>query len=130
MLNHSVDFGQMQYQPTLVVSTLVVKISVESSLKFTRDIEFCEIYCKKKLIFVKKKFLYPSENTMGHFDPYSDLNRKYIQELKKKAGPRPYSCSSMFKKSFFKKKIFFANFFKYEKEFRGTYNIYKLLKHC
>ena len=27
-------------------------------------------------------------------------------------------------------KNFFVSFFKYEKDFRGTYNIYKLLKQC
>ena len=29
-----------------------------------------------------------------------------------------------------KKKFFSVNFFKYQKDFRGTYNIYKLLKKC
>ena len=30
ILNHFADSGQMQYQPTLVVTTLVAKVSVHS----------------------------------------------------------------------------------------------------
>ena len=46
-----------------------------------------------------------------------------VQVFQKKAGLRPQSCSSILKKKF-------ANFFKYEKDFRGSYNICKLLKQC
>ena len=52
------------------------------------------------------------------------LTENSVQIFQKKVRPWPYCYSSLFEKKNF------ANFFKCEKDFRGTYNIYKLLKQC
>ena len=77
------------------------------------------------IFWIKKKTSLTFGEHNGSFWPIFRLQPKVaFRYLKKKAGPRPYSCSSILKKKFF------ANFLKYEKDFRGTFNIYKLLKEC
>ena len=67
---------------------------------------------------------------MGYFDPYSEFNRKQRSGIFKKGGTAALQLQFNVKKKVIRKKKNFANFRKYEKDFRGAYNIYKLLKQC
>ena len=67
---------------------------------------------------------------MGHLTHTPTLTENSIQVKKKKRDRGLTAVVQWSKKIKKKKKKNFANFFKYEKDFKGTYNIYKLLKQC